>query len=82
MRNDLEPASIRVCPEIEEVLALLRNTDALRVAVTGSGSTVFAVYESRKRAVETREQLDWQPSWWLHIGETIAHDEAKPHVTV
>lgn len=43
--NDLEPAAIRLFPEIENTLNELRQTDAKLVRQSGSGPTCFAIYE-------------------------------------
>ena len=43
--NDLEPAAIRLFPEIENTLNELRKTNAKLVRQSGSGPTCFAIYE-------------------------------------
>lgn len=43
--NDLEPAAIRLFPEIEDTLDKLRQTGAKIVRQSGSGPTCFAIYE-------------------------------------
>lgn len=48
--NDLEPAAIKLCPEIEQVLAGLKATNPIFDRMTGSGSTCFATYESMDKA--------------------------------
>ena len=64
-RNDLERPAISLCPEVAEVLAALRQTDATLVRMSGSGATCFALYRS---ADVMREAGDWlareRPSWW------------------
>jgi 4-diphosphocytidyl-2-C-methyl-D-erythritol kinase len=47
LANDLQPAVLRLRPELGESLALLEQEGALGAAVTGSGPTVFGVFESR-----------------------------------
>jgi 4-diphosphocytidyl-2-C-methyl-D-erythritol kinase len=44
LRNDLQPAAISLCPEIEPALAEARDTGADAVFVSGSGPTVVGVF--------------------------------------
>ena len=48
--NDLAPAAISLRPEIQDALEVLRGAGAAHVAVTGSGPTVFGLYEDRPQA--------------------------------
>ena len=43
--NDLEPAALRLFPQIEDTLNELRQTGAAIVRQSGSGPTCFAVYK-------------------------------------
>jgi 4-diphosphocytidyl-2-C-methyl-D-erythritol kinase len=44
--NDLEPAALRLRPELAATLAMVRSAGALAAAVSGSGPTVFGIFES------------------------------------
>jgi 4-diphosphocytidyl-2-C-methyl-D-erythritol kinase len=44
--NDLEPAAISLRPEIEGALAALREAGAAKALMSGSGPTVFGLFES------------------------------------
>jgi 4-diphosphocytidyl-2-C-methyl-D-erythritol kinase len=48
--NDLQEASVSLCPEISAALELLRGTDPLRALMSGSGSACFGVYGSEAAA--------------------------------
>ena len=49
--NDLSEAAISLRPEIAEVLAFLRRSDGVRyAAMSGSGATCFALYDSADAA--------------------------------
>jgi len=65
--NDLEPAAIKLVPEIAEVLAALKGLDGARlVRLSGSGPTCFALFATEaeaKRAAATMATA--QPSWWV-----------------
>ena len=57
IENDLEPAALALRPELRERLASLRETGALAAAVTGSGPTVFGVFDAREHAREAARDL-------------------------
>ncbi len=57
LQNDLEPAAIRLCPPVGRLLARLRETGALGVGMSGSGGTVFGVYDSSAGAEDAAERL-------------------------
>jgi 4-diphosphocytidyl-2-C-methyl-D-erythritol kinase len=44
--NDLEPAARHLCPAIDPALDLLRVHGAAHVHVSGSGPTVFGLFDS------------------------------------
>jgi 4-diphosphocytidyl-2-C-methyl-D-erythritol kinase len=44
MINDLQPAALSLCPQIDRALDAVRSTGADQVMVSGSGPTVFGVY--------------------------------------
>lgn len=48
--NDLEPIVLQLRPELRETLDRLRGAGALGTAVTGSGPTVFGVFDDRAAA--------------------------------
>ncbi|HEY7806773.1 MAG TPA: 4-(cytidine 5'-diphospho)-2-C-methyl-D-erythritol kinase [Croceibacterium sp.] len=68
-RNDLEPAAISLCPQVADVLAALRNTDASLVRMSGSGATCFALFRSRDIMQEVATKLASEhPAWWQMQG--------------
>jgi 4-diphosphocytidyl-2-C-methyl-D-erythritol kinase len=50
LANDLEAAALSLRPELAETLAALRDAGALAAQVTGSGPTVFGLFESVAQA--------------------------------
>lgn len=46
IENDLEPAILDVSPKLAPVLTELRKISAIRAAITGSGSVIFALPEN------------------------------------
>jgi 4-diphosphocytidyl-2-C-methyl-D-erythritol kinase len=66
-RNDLEPPAIALAPPIAEALAAVRSTPGCRLArMSGSGATVFGLYDDRVSAGRAARQLHAaQPQWWI-----------------
>jgi 4-diphosphocytidyl-2-C-methyl-D-erythritol kinase len=65
-RNDLEALAIRFAPAIGDALGALRASGACRLArMSGSGATVFGLYDDcRSAAVARRAVLAAHPTWW------------------
>jgi 4-diphosphocytidyl-2-C-methyl-D-erythritol kinase len=65
--NDLEPAALKLAPEIADVLAALKGLDGARlVRLSGSGPTCFALFateDEARRAAATMATA--RPSWWV-----------------
>ena len=55
--NDLQDAARSLCPPIDEALAAVAATGAGGVLVSGSGPTVFGVYDDRERALAAAEAV-------------------------
>ena len=56
--NSLEPAAIRLMPEIGEAMCRFRELGARFVRMTGSGSTVFAAFETLEQAAHAAAQVE------------------------
>ena len=58
MINDLEAPIARHHPEIDQMKAALRRAGALAAAMSGSGSTVFGLFQKRRDARRGRRALE------------------------
>jgi 4-diphosphocytidyl-2-C-methyl-D-erythritol kinase len=58
VENDLEPAALSLRPELAEVVERLRGAGALAAGISGSGPTVFGMFESPDDAERAAAQLD------------------------
>ncbi len=65
--NDLEPAAVKLVPEIAEVLAALERLDGARlVRLSGSGPTCFALFATEDEAQHAAATVaTTRPSWWV-----------------
>lgn len=65
--NDLAAAAISLQPAIADVLEVLRRGDGARyAAMSGSGATCFALYDTVEAAREAAAHLP--AAWWRHAG--------------
>jgi 4-diphosphocytidyl-2-C-methyl-D-erythritol kinase len=73
-RNDLEPAAIRLAPEIAEPRASLAGLRSCLLArMSGSGSTVFGLFANQNDARRAAEQLAAaHPAWWVRATQALA----------
>lgn len=65
-RNDLEPPALHLAPIIGDVLELVRAMPGCSLArMSGSGATVFGLFDNRRGAVEAaRIIVRERPQWW------------------
>jgi 4-diphosphocytidyl-2-C-methyl-D-erythritol kinase len=66
-RNDLEPPALTLQPLIGEALALMRESTGCRLArMSGSGATVFGLYDDCEAAAAAGKQIRrLRPEWWV-----------------
>ena len=68
-RNDLEGAALAMGPAIGEVFAVLRETDAWLVRMSGSGATCFALFDGQPAHDAAVTMLrECRPDWWQMSG--------------
>jgi len=71
LHNDLEPVTIGRFPVIGEIKELLRAKGAAGVLMSGSGPTVFAVFETEQGARNCHSELTGFSSWFSTVTRTI-----------
>ena len=67
LRNDLEAAVFSRYPLLTEVKSRLLSSNAQAVAMSGSGSTVFALFESCTALIAAREEMERSGWWCAHV---------------
>ncbi len=67
--NDLTAAAISLAPPVGRVLNALGRTGARYAAMSGSGATCFALYDSPELARRASSSLP--TAWWRHVGRFI-----------
>lgn len=69
--NDFEAVVVRLYPEIGRARARLVESGAARVMLSGSGSSVFGVFESKGAAERAGEALKVESGWKVFACETL-----------
>ena len=67
--NDLTPAAVSLAPAVGHVLEALDRTGARHAAMSGSGATCFALYDSSD--VARRAAASLPAAWWRHVGRFV-----------
>lgn len=76
-RNDLEAPALRIVPEIADVSRALADEGAAFQRMSGSGATVFALFETAPHAEAAATRLRTrQPHWWVAATEIQPTGEA------
>jgi len=74
MINDLEPPIARHHPEIDQMKAALRRAGALAAAMSGSGSTVFGLFQKRRDAQNAVNHLKGA-GWRVLLTESLGRGD-------
>jgi 4-diphosphocytidyl-2-C-methyl-D-erythritol kinase len=74
MINDLEAPIARHHPEIDHMKTALRRAGALAAAMSGSGSTVFGLFQQRGEAVAAVSRLSGS-GWRVLMTESLGRGE-------
>ena len=74
MVNDLEAPIARHHPEIEQMKTALRRAGAVAAAMSGSGSTVFGLFQRRADAVVASEHLSGS-GWRVLLTHSLGRGE-------
>jgi 4-diphosphocytidyl-2-C-methyl-D-erythritol kinase len=67
--NDLTAAAVAIAPVVGEVLEALGGSGARHAAMSGSGATCFALYDSDDLARHAASALP--QAWWRHVGRFV-----------
>ena len=73
--NDFEPVVVRLYPEIGRARERLVESGAGSAMLSGSGSSVFGVFESKGEAGRARETFKAETGWRVFACETLTRAE-------
>lgn len=69
--NDLETVTIPAFPVIAEIKDLMLKSDAVGSMMSGSGSTVFGIFETQYQAELARDSFADKANWFTAVAKTI-----------
>jgi len=70
LENDLEPIAIRLCPPIARLQRQIRAAGAQAVGMSGSGATVYGLFESAEAAERALEKAAFEAPVWARVAAT------------
>lgn len=73
--NDFEAVVVRLYPEVGRAREALKGAGAGRTLLSGSGSSVFGVFESEGAAGSARERLGAEGGWRVFACATLSRAE-------
>jgi len=71
LHNDLETVSINLYPVLDEIKTLLLGHGAAGALMSGSGPTIFGVFDNEDMAMKAEESLQGCGTWYLFRAHTI-----------
>lgn len=71
LHNDLEKVSINLHPVLKEIKTLLLDHGASGALMSGSGPTVFGVFDSEEMTMKTEQSLKGYGTWSLFRAHSI-----------
>lgn len=75
LSNDFEAVVTRLHPEVGRARDALERVGARRAALSGSGSSLFGVFESEGEAERARARLSAETDWRVFACETLSRAE-------
>jgi 4-diphosphocytidyl-2-C-methyl-D-erythritol kinase len=69
-RNDLQAPAINQCPQIADILGILKIHDPQLARMSGSGATCFALFPLENKCLEMKSYIQNNyPQWWTMAGK-------------
>lgn len=77
LKNDLEPSVFAAHPEIGRVKETLLQLGAANAAMSGSGASVFAVFDKKETRQAAEKALDERSTWRKFAVSTVSRAEYR-----
>jgi 4-diphosphocytidyl-2-C-methyl-D-erythritol kinase len=77
LKNDFEPTVFAAHPQIALVKAILLELGAVNALMSGSGASVFAVFDKEETRQTAMKALDEQVNWRKFAAATISRDKYR-----
>ncbi|HEY2846880.1 MAG TPA: hypothetical protein VGI80_03625, partial [Pyrinomonadaceae bacterium] len=82
LKNDLEPSVFAKFPEVERVKRTLLELGAINAAMSGSGASVFAIFDKQETRQAAIEALANERSWRKFAVSTVSRSEYRDALMV
>ncbi len=70
VENDFEQAMEPIFPVLHEIKSQLLSFGAETALLSGSGSTVFALFRNQEEALRAKSHLGEEKGWWTSLSQT------------
>jgi 4-diphosphocytidyl-2-C-methyl-D-erythritol kinase len=77
LKNDFEALLFSAHPEIRRVKETLSDLGAINAAMSGSGASVYAVFDKKETRQAAIEALGHEPTWRKFVVATISRSEYR-----
>lgn len=77
LTNDFERSIVSACPEVTRVKETLLELGAVKAAMSGSGASVFAIFENEETRQTALNALDQESSWRKFAVSTVSRAEYR-----
>lgn len=79
LRNDLEPAAVRLCPMIRRIRDRLEKEGARAVGMSGSGATVYGLFADAASARGAGHRMREEGPGWVRVAGSREFSGASPN---
>ncbi len=69
--NDLEASAIKLCPQIAGLQDRVRELGARHTAMSGSGATIYGIFENHDAACSALERANFEGPIWASVTRTL-----------
>jgi len=82
LKNDFEPSVFAIQPEIRRVKEKLLELGAVQANLSGSGASVFAIFEKEETRQATLKALEVETNWRKFAVATVSRDEYRESLKI
>ncbi len=82
LKNDFEESVFDAHPEIRRVKETLLKLGAVNAAMSGSGASVFAIFDKQETRQTTIKALDQESTWRKFAVATISRDQYRDALSI
>ena len=77
LKNDFETSIFAIEPEVKRVKETLLTCGAIQVSMSGSGASVFAIFDNKETRQATQKALENETSWRQFAVATVSREKYR-----